>query len=308
VLPQKADSFLRMMKVLFSRFLKRAIFCSAPGQRGCEPIRRGSARRKMLFFLTPLFLLGGLMLHCLSCRAATEMGNHSENAVSVKTGPDATGPVPQNIAEPAGISLSGEREHRRSAVRQVDGTAVGIQEKNKPGNLKISGENPVSYKKQKSLARKPSQIQPLNSVPLEENIHQFISYSNPSRQDFIPANTSPTIDAGAQLTVTTGNSNGTTHFIAVEDVLFFSDGFGITGGDWIRVGDQPFVQILSINERVKTLRVNRPLSYQAGQPVSRAYEGENPDVGIFESGLDPLPEYGPGPELASEVKDWGIYR
>ncbi len=247
------------------------------------------------------------MLHCLSCRAAPEMVKLPENAVSVKTGLDATGPVAQNIAERAGISLSGENEHRVNPVLQTDGTAGG-EGKDYPGRLKITTEKPDSRKNQELPAGESPQIQPLNSAPLEENIHQFISYSNPSRQDFIPANTSPTIDAGAQLTVTTGNSNGTTHFIAVEDVHFFSDGFGITGGDWIRVGDQPFVQILSINERVKTLRVNRPLSYQAGQPVSRAYEGENPDVGIFESGLDPLPEYGTGPESTSEVNDWGMYR
>jgi parallel beta-helix repeat protein len=101
--------------------------------------------------------------------------------------------------------------------------------------------------------------------------------------DFGLWNTSPVIDAGAFLAHTVGGGSGTT--LQVDDARFFHDGFGIEGvtGDTIQLeGQTGTATVVGVDYSSDTLTLDRPLSWNADQGVSLAYEGTAPDLGAYE--------------------------
>jgi parallel beta-helix repeat protein len=92
---------------------------------------------------------------------------------------------------------------------------------------------------------------------------------------------SPAIDSGGWLTETT--SSGAGAWIDVADVGFFFDGYGAVAGDTIQVeGSDETYQIQEIDGDRNALRVDRALTWQAGQGIALPYHGSRPDIGACE--------------------------
>jgi hypothetical protein len=93
---------------------------------------------------------------------------------------------------------------------------------------------------------------------------------------------SPCIDAGAHLTRTTAAGNGTE--VAVEDALYFCDGFGLIAGDEVVIGDNRPARVTKVDYDSNLLTLGRAIAWKAGDPVDLPYGGKGPDIGPFEFG------------------------
>ena len=109
----------------------------------------------------------------------------------------------------------------------------------------------------------------------------------PDQLDFQLASGSPAIDAGTNLTNTVGS--GTGQQIVLQDAGYFYDGFGITDGDFIRVGSNSAVRITAVDYSTNTVTIDRSISWAANDPVSLEYSGSAPDIGAIEYGAQPPP-------------------
>ncbi len=108
-------------------------------------------------------------------------------------------------------------------------------------------------------------------------IPQFVDEHN---FDFRLKAQSPCIDAGTGLTKTTDSGSG--YHIQVEDTGYFCDGWGITEGDLIQIGNQMPVKIVAIDYTTQTITVNQPLQWQKDESVSLPFAGIAPDIGAHE--------------------------
>jgi hypothetical protein len=104
--------------------------------------------------------------------------------------------------------------------------------------------------------------------------------------DFRLAPGSPMIDAGAFLTTTVAAGSGTE--MPVADASWFYDGYGIPGesGDEIQLEGHPEVaRVTAVDLTANRLRLDRALTWRAGQGVALRYSGSRPDAGAHESSL-----------------------
>ena len=107
--------------------------------------------------------------------------------------------------------------------------------------------------------------------------------------DFRLDSSSPHLDQGGFVTVTTSAGSGTE--LPVHDASWFHDGLGIVGesGDVIQLqGQTARAQITQIDYSGNTLTLAEPLTWSAGEGVHLAYSGTSPDPGAHERGLDGL--------------------
>ena len=95
---------------------------------------------------------------------------------------------------------------------------------------------------------------------------------------------SPCIDAGAPLARTRRAGQGTQ--VAVDDALYFCDGFRRIPGDVIVVGSNAPARIVEVDYDTRTVAVDRALSWAKGDAVNLAYEGKGPDIGAMEFGAN----------------------
>jgi hypothetical protein len=107
-------------------------------------------------------------------------------------------------------------------------------------------------------------------------------FVDPDGGDFALAEHSPCVDGGGFLTQTPAGGSGTV--VAVEDARFFSHGYGVAAGDVISVGGGPQVRVVGVDYDTHELAVDRPLEWEAGDPVSFAFLGQAPDIGAHELG------------------------
>lgn len=108
-------------------------------------------------------------------------------------------------------------------------------------------------------------------------------FVNPGSGDYSPRRGGPLVDRGVPLTNTTAAGSGTQ--VPVGAAYFFFDGFGMTEGDFIRVGSQ-ITQVLHADDASRILTVSPAVSWTQGAPVSLAYAGGGPDIGAVETMLD----------------------
>jgi len=100
--------------------------------------------------------------------------------------------------------------------------------------------------------------------------------------DFHLQATSPCVDNGAFLTVTTNAGQGST-VLEVEDAGYFTDGWGLVEGDMIQLeGHTQAATITAIDYQARTLTVDAPLDWAVGTGVSLPYFGARPDQGVYE--------------------------
>jgi hypothetical protein len=102
-----------------------------------------------------------------------------------------------------------------------------------------------------------------------------------SNNDLTLNATSPCIDSGSWLTVTDGGGTGT--WITVVESSYFTDGYGLIGGDAIFVGDDANLQIVEINYSNETIQVDRTITWVDNENVSlNRYTGDKVDIGANE--------------------------
>lgn len=118
---------------------------------------------------------------------------------------------------------------------------------------------------------------------------------NLTKNMFAPQGSSPLVDQGIYLTKTTNSGDSATNLI-VADAYFFTDGYGITSGDQIRIGTGSTAKLATIRtvNLPNTLILTQPTSWRANDPVNLNYNGNKPDVGAIEfngasSGITPTP-------------------
>lgn len=76
--------------------------------------------------------------------------------------------------------------------------------------------------------------------------------------------------------------------ITADDVIWFSDGYGLTGGDEIVVGSNGPVVITGIDYTNNILAVDRSITWNDNDPINRPHAGSAPDLGVFEYGAGGL--------------------
>jgi hypothetical protein len=99
--------------------------------------------------------------------------------------------------------------------------------------------------------------------------------------DFRLAEGSLAIDAGQPVAEAT-NDGVNSIALSVDDPYFFCDGFGITGGDSIRIGSAPAVPIQSINYATGSITLAEPRTWGKGSGVHLRFSGAAPDIGAVE--------------------------
>lgn len=108
-------------------------------------------------------------------------------------------------------------------------------------------------------------------------------YSNASLPDLKLKSDSPCIDRGVFL-ATVSSASGSGRTFRVDDVTYFSDGWGIVEGDVIQLQNSSVrPRIVGIDNGAKTLTVDRDINWTQGQGVALQFEGSAPDIGAYES-------------------------
>ena len=102
---------------------------------------------------------------------------------------------------------------------------------------------------------------------------------------------SPGLAQGAYLTLTTAQGQSMT--VPVADASFFSDGFGITPGDTVKLqGSSQSVRVTHVDYTANTLTLAQSVAFSSGQGVALDYQGTAPDIGANGMGaavVAPLP-------------------
>ena len=100
--------------------------------------------------------------------------------------------------------------------------------------------------------------------------------------DFRLQGSSPCIDGGGFLTVTTSPGTDSTT-LEVEDPGYFTDGEGLVSGDMIQLEGQDIaVLVTDVDHAAGTLTLDTPLTWTEGTGVGLPYFGSGPDQGAHE--------------------------
>ncbi|MGM0493863.1 MAG: right-handed parallel beta-helix repeat-containing protein [Armatimonadota bacterium] len=121
----------------------------------------------------------------------------------------------------------------------------------------------------------------LGNMNVEPGYRDWENYDHALRED------SPLRDAGCFLTAAVGAGDGT--LLAVEDAAPFYDGYGIDGeqGDLVAIGTaEQRARVVEVDHEASTLRLDREVRWEDGDPVSLAWSGAAPDIGVYEHGDD----------------------
>jgi parallel beta-helix repeat protein len=117
-----------------------------------------------------------------------------------------------------------------------------------------------------------------------QDVHSLIEkepkFTFPEEYNFYLQPGSPAIDAGDFLTRTLDSGKG--NIIQVLDASFFTNGFGVTSGDLVQVGENRPVTVTHVDYTKKTITVDENISWKKGDGVSYPYSGPTPDMGAFE--------------------------
>ncbi|MBN2581867.1 MAG: right-handed parallel beta-helix repeat-containing protein [Planctomycetes bacterium] len=161
------------------------------------------------------------------------------------------------------------------------------------GNLLFGGPEDGKVFELIPDGKEPGQLMTLAEVVAESpkmcrrqlfdgNLEADPKLTAPDKGDFRPAPGSPCIDGGAALTRTRFAGQGTQ--VVVEDALYFCDGFRRIDGDLVRIGGNDAVRVTAVDYDMRTLTVDRELTWAAGDAVNLAYQGKAPDIGAVETG------------------------
>jgi hypothetical protein len=136
-----------------------------------------------------------------------------------------------------------------------------------------------------AASRDPDDLQSKSDGQFRNNFRGPVGFVDAERYDHRLTADSPLRDAAAPLTFALSAGQG--RVLAVEDVRYFHDGFGIAGerGDLVAVGDASRqARVVKVNVDSSTLELDRALTWQQGDAVSLAWSGAAPDMGVIEHG------------------------
>ncbi len=121
-----------------------------------------------------------------------------------------------------------------------------------------------------------------------------------AEHNFELADGSPLIDRGEFLTTvlplmvngSEGPTSGKSSVIAVEDPLYFTDGFGIVEGDTVKLqnGETAVITDIVYGIRHNRITLDREVNWSKGMGISLYYEGTAPDMGAVEKAEAEIPE------------------
>lgn len=121
-----------------------------------------------------------------------------------------------------------------------------------------------------------------HSKAFKSNLQVNPDFVDELNKDFHLKESSPMIDAGTFLTLTSSSGSNATS-MQVDDAGWFIDGFGIISGDTIQLERQSsYAIILSIDYTTGTLTLDRALSWEADLGLSLKFDQAGPDIGAFE--------------------------
>lgn len=114
--------------------------------------------------------------------------------------------------------------------------------------------------------------------------------------DFSLQNNSPAREAGGPLTRVSSSDSGTGLKLKVDDAGFFMDGFGVTRGDKIMIGEgsrdinTDSIRIAKVNYSTNELTLEKSVTRKRGDPVFMAYHLDAPDIGAIEMTTMQIPD------------------
>jgi hypothetical protein len=111
----------------------------------------------------------------------------------------------------------------------------------------------------------------------------LVSWVNYGANDLTLKATAPDIDVAAPLTTVTSLSSSGTSFV-VANADWFYDGFGLTEGQKIYVGNDNNLTVTAVDYTTRTVTVSAPITWINGEGVGYAYRGNGPDLGAYEHG------------------------
>lgn len=91
---------------------------------------------------------------------------------------------------------------------------------------------------------------------------------------------SPAIDKGVPLTLTKGSGSG--KVIGIVDARYFYDGYGVTSGDVVKIGNNGLVEIINVDYVNNKITVNKNITWADSSWVTLPYKNNAPDVGAYE--------------------------
>lgn len=131
-------------------------------------------------------------------------------------------------------------------------------------------------------------------IPMRDEIHGLINYDpgfvDYPNNDFHLQHNSPCANAAGPLTTTASTGSG--DVIGVIDAGYFSDGWGITEGDYINVGGNDSLKILFIDYDNNSIMVDQNVSWIRGDQVNLSYYHQAPDIGAYEYREEEKSRYG----------------
>jgi hypothetical protein len=131
----------------------------------------------------------------------------------------------------------------------------------------------------------PDDLQSDGEEQFRDNFRGPVGFLDAERYDHRLSADSPLRDAAVPLTFVLNDGQG--RVLAVEDVRYFYDGFGIAGeqGDLVSVGEASRqARVVKVDVASGTLELDRKLSWQKGDAVSLSWSGAAPDMGALEHG------------------------
>ena len=166
-------------------------------------------------------------------------------------------------------------------VSAVEGFKDQIKNNTFSNNIVFSGSPTYNIIRYMGFRYTIPQIESLLGAGFSANLDIDPRFADPANKNFHLRADSPAIDGGAFLTRTASGGNGTE--IKVEDARYFSDGFGIIGGDLIQLEGQTMTaRITKVDYANNTITLDTLLSWYAGQGIALPYSGIGPDIGANE--------------------------
>jgi hypothetical protein len=142
-------------------------------------------------------------------------------------------------------------------------------------------EDAVSQSPQQERNTTIDELELLYPNNVYDNIEFDPQFADALNRNYRLSNGSNCIDQGVALTNVVSGGQGTV--IPVLDAIYFTDGYGLTDADVIRINSKRLA-IVDVNYDLNTITVDQVLSWQLGDEVFFDFEGDAPDIGAFEYG------------------------
>jgi len=106
--------------------------------------------------------------------------------------------------------------------------------------------------------------------------------TNYAGKDFTIQTGSPAKNAGKAITLANGAAAEATTTLVVDDAEYFTDGFGLTGGDIIKIGSNDPVTISAVNYDTKTITISTAQTWADNVEIYWRNQDTTPDIGAWE--------------------------